>query len=778
MNMIPNIAIVKDINLKDLISNLNVGIFRCSIGHKGQFLFVNPALANLLGFKMDELLKTSAQEIFADPRIYRYLHDKIDRERHVYDVEVQLKRKDKKIVRCAINATAVKDKRGITKWIDGIIKDGTFQKHSEKDLIESKELFRTVFDNSAVAIMVTDKDERMVAWNPSTEKMLEMTKQDLFNKSVKDLYPPHEWNKIRAFRSKRKGMLSDIETQIYKRDGTLLDVIVSMSVLKDNQGNVIGTIDIVNDITKQKMAERRIKESENKIRVILDNSAAAITLIDEQERIVSWNNYTIQLLGKTKKDLYLKHVSMLYPEEEWLKIRAANIRQTGSKHHLETKVVRKDGKIIDVDLSINVLKDSNNKIIGSVGIMQDITEQKRVKEALLQAKLVAEEANNSKSLFLANMSHEVRTPMSTVLGMIDLTLDTDLNEEQRENLKTAKDAAENLLGLLNDILDLSRVESGKMRLETIEFNLPNVIKSICKALSVLAQNKNLELKLNIDHNVPELLLGDPVRIRQILVNLINNAIKFTHKGYIETKVKAASVSEKNCELIFSVTDTGIGIPEDKHDLIFEVFTQADDSTTRRYGGTGLGLAICKRLVEMMGGHIWVKSKEGEGSTFSFTCSFKIAEKKAVRVTTPEDQQALEAGQKLTEELFILLAEDNLVNQKITVKLLEKRGWKVETVENGKDVLDRIGQKSYDVILMDTHMPILDGLETTKIIREDEKKTGQHIPIIALTARVMEEDRQRCLKSGMDEYLPKPIDRKKMYEVIENITKNNNQRKSS
>jgi len=603
--------------------------------------------------------------------------------------------------------------------------------------------------------------------------MLGISKQDLFNRSVQDFYPLTEWRKLRSIRTKGKGMLSDIETQVLRKDGSLIDVMISISVLRDSGGDVIGSIDIMSDVTRQKTAERAIKESENKIRVIFDNSAAGITLTDENECLVSWNNYVEQLLGKSKKDLYKKHVSILYPPEEWLKIRAANIRLTGSKHHLETKIIRNDGKLIDVDLSINILKDSSNKVIGSVGIIQDITEQKQVKEQLLQAKLEAEEANNSKSLFLANMSHEVRTPMSTILGMIDLTLDTELDNEQQENLKTVKEAAENLLALLNDILDLSRAESGKLKMEAIEFNLPNVIKSICKGLDVLAQKKDLELKLNIDANVPKLLIGDPVRLRQILMNLINNSIKFTHKGYIETKVKATSVSSQECELLFSVSDTGIGIPADKQDLVFEVFTQADDSTTRCYGGTGLGLAICKRLVEMMSGHIWVKSKEKEGSAFYFTSCFKLPQPKdgsAKAVAKPEMQKVPEAPSKGISDLSILLAEDNLVNQKMTVRLLEKKGWHIETVDNGQGVLDLLNKKSFDLILMDTHMPVLDGLEATKIIQEEEKKTGRHIPIIALTARAMQEDRQKCLDSGMDEYIPKPIDRYKMYEVIESMIK--------
>ena len=560
-----------------------------------------------------------------------------------------------------------------------------------------------------------------------------------------------------------------METQIIKKDGTTIEASVSISVLKDIDGHISGAIGIIRDITSQKMAEKKLKESEYKTRVILDNSAAAITLIDENEHIVSWNKYTEHLLGMKRRDLYKKPVSFLYPKEEWKKIRAENIRKIGSKLHLETKAIRKDGRIIDIDLSINVLKDITGNIIGSVGIMQDNTERKQAQEMLLQAKLAAEEASNAKTLFLANMSHEVRTPMNAIIGMIDLTLDTELTDEQKDNLKTAKDAAGNLLSLINDILDLSRVEAGKINLEAIEINLKNVIHSVCKGLTVLAHNKNLELLWNVDSKVPELLIGDPVRLRQIIINLINNAIKFTHKGKIELNVKLASLSGEECQLLFSVADTGIGIAKEKQDKIFEMFTQADDSTSRRYGGTGLGLAISKRLVEMMNGRIWVESEQFKGSTFCFTADFKISKKEVSSIApSPAAVESQTAVQKDLHGVRILLAEDNLVNQKVATKVLEKKGCIVQVAENGQEVLDRINKESFDVILMDVQMPVLDGLEATKLIREEEKQTGRHIPIIAMTAHAMEGDEQKCLMAGMDGYIAKPFEPLKVYETIENL----------
>lgn len=644
-------------------------------------------------------------------------------------------------------------------------------KKAQRDLTESKELFRIVFNNSAVAITVADKDEKIIAWNPFAETMLGMNKKDLFNKSVKDLYSAEEWKRMRSLQIRRKGMLSDINTRVYKKDGSALDVNVSISIIRGADNDIIGSIGIMHDITQQKEAEQKIRESESKIRIILDNSAAAITLTDEQERIISWNRYTEQLLGMTKEELYLRPVSSLYPPEEWQKIREAEIRKSGSKHHMDTKLINKAGRLIEIDLSVNILKDSDNKIIGSVGIIQDITEQKRFQQMLMQAKIMAEEANSAKSLFLANMSHEVRTPMNTIMGMVDLTLDTELSTEQRDNLQTIKDAADILLSLLNDILDLSRVEAGKIQLEEIELNLANIVKSVCKGLSVLAKNKNLEIIRDVDPRIPETLVGDPVRIRQILVNLINNAIKFTFQGNITTKVKLQSLNEEKCEILFSVTDEGVGIPKEKQSIIFDAFTQADASMTRRFGGTGLGLSISKRLVEMMQGRIWVESEELMGSTFYFTAVFKAPKDvpaPPVEESPVEETEEVKAKVKEIKLLSVLLAEDNIINQKIVVKMLEKRGWKVAAAENGQQVLEFLEKEPFDLVLMDAQMPILDGFETTRLIRENEKKTGKHIPIIALTARAMTADRQQCLACGMDGYVSKPLDRQKLYDAIEQL----------
>ncbi len=653
---------------------------------------------------------------------------------------------------------------------DKILPSAAYQ--MEHDLIESRQLFKVVFDNSPAAITVTDDQERIVAWNPMAEKMLGMERSDLFNKPVSELYPPEEWKRIRGLNIRVKGMLTDISTRIIHKNGTVLDVNASISVLKDAKGKVIGSIGITYDMSRQKIAEEHLRDSENKLRVILDNSAAAITMTDAQERIVSWNTYTEKLLGMTKEDLYLKPVSALYPPEQWKNIRSLNIRQSGFKHHLETKAVRKDGAIIDVDLSVNILKNQQGDILGSVGMMHDITDQKYARELILQAKMAAEEANTAKSVFLAKMSHEVRTPMNAIIGMLDLTLDTPLTDEQKDNLKVAKDAADNLLSLINDILDISRAEAGKVVIEDVEINVPDIVKNVCKGLTVLARNKQVDVVWSIDPNTPRLLIGDPVRLRQVLVNLVNNAIKFTHKGKVQVNLQMKSLTDKDCEVAFEIIDSGIGIPQKNLANIFDVFTEAHNTTARRFGGTGLGLAICKKIVEMMRGQITVESTEGVGSTFKFVIIFgvnsELLQKQCSTTPTGGDNQSPDAMPAELRNLRILLAEDNTVNQRIALRVLEKFGWMATPVANGQEVLNILNGQNFDVVLMDDNMPLLNGVETTQAIRREEKQTGQHLPIIAMTANAMSGDRERYLASGMDGYVSKPIDRNLLYGEIVNV----------
>jgi two-component system, sensor histidine kinase len=373
----------------------------------------------------------------------------------------------------------------------------------------------------------------------------------------------------------------------------------------------------------------------------------------------------------------------------------------------------------------------------------------------------AMEASRAKSEFLAHMSHEIRTPMNGIIGMTDLALGTDPSAEQREYLETTRESAETLLGILNDILDFSKLESRRLELDAVPFAVREVLAATMRPLTLRAKQKGLMMTSEVGLGIPAYLVGDALRLKQVLGNLVGNAITFTEKGGVTLRVHEDARRGDASMLHFEINDTGIGIESDKHQMIFDPFTQADGSTTRRFGGTGLGLTISATLVHLMGGRIWLESEPGRGSTFHFTASFNVS---AAPRHTSARQDATPTGR--STRLRVLVAEDNIVNQRVAVGLLTRRGHSVVVAKNGREAVAAFIGGVFDVVLMDLQMPEMGGFEATAAIREHEGNAGARVRIIALTAHAMAEDRDRCLAAGMDGYLPKPVDAPKLFEAVE------------
>ena len=663
------------------------------------------------------------------------------------------------------------------------------------------------------------------------------------------------------------------------------------------------------DIARRVEAERAQVASEQRYRLLFQNNLAAVFLTSLGGQIQDCNKAYLDIWGCSSREEVLgRSAAEFYVRPGDREAFVEDLRKEGKVAGREICFRRTDGSLFWGLITASLLGATPASAVPMIqGTIVDITNRKRMEEALVEAKEAAEAANQAKNDFLANISHEIRTPMNGIIGMTELALDTDLTDEQREYLRTVQKSSEAMMDVINDILDFSKMEAKRLDLEKIEFSLKDCVGEALKTIAPRAQQKGLEIAAEINPELPDTILGDPGRLRQVILNLVGNAIKFTELGEVILYADVQTRTERNLTPHFRVRDTGIGIPQDKQQLIFEAFRQADSSSTRKYGGTGLGLSISAQLVELMGGKIWVESEPAKGSTFHFTATFEIAEGShlqvpaapveilhglrvlivddnetnrrllertldrwgAVPTSVADGRAALQAigsadeagnpfslilldhqmpgmdgfavahrirqdpklitttimmlsscGQRgdaaqcrklgivaylfkpfkqselvdailialggksapsagsplitrhaLRERrpaLTVLVAEDNVVNQLIAVRYLEKRGHRVDVAGDGREALAALEKNNYDVILMDVQMPEIDGFEATAAIRKREEGTGKHVRIVAMTAHAMEGDRARCLAAGMDEYIPKPILAKEMLAAVEGI----------
>ncbi len=499
---------------------------------------------------------------------------------------------------------------------------------------------------------------------------------------------------------------------------------------------------------------------EERYRDLVENANDLIFTADMEGRLTSINGAGERVSGYRREEILgIQAGAFARTPEDARVIDGALMRlKAGGQATFEVELGGKDGAPKFMEVSARAVHRPGRQPEVE-GIARDISERKRAEAALQQAKAAAEAASRAKSQFLANMSHEIRTPLNGLMGMTELALETDLSDEQRDYLATVQTSAEALLDIINEVLDFSKIESGKMLLDPAPFELAPGLEDALRPLAVRAARKGVAFDVEISDAARAWFLGDSGRLRQVLVNLAGNAVKFTESGHVRVIVEAAPAGDSSMELRFAVEDTGIGIPREKHEQIFDAFVQVDGSMTRRYGGTGLGLAISSRLVALMGGRLSVESEPGRGSVFRFTIALPVA---APAARAPARKPAPPAAAR---RLRVLLVEDNAVNQRLARLLLEKQGHAVTVAGDGLEALRAIESHPFDLVLMDVQMPHMDGLEAARAIREREKETGLRLPVVAMTAHALKGDRERCLEAGMDGYISKPIRADELLEAV-------------
>ncbi|QOX77828.1 PAS domain S-box protein [Trichlorobacter lovleyi] len=637
-------------------------------------------------------------------------------------------------------------------------------------LLKKNEQFqKTLIETLPDLVWMKDPDGVYLGCNPRFEELYGAKQSDIIGKTDYDFVEREladffrnndrkataagkptvneEWLTFAA--SGYQGRFETIKTPMFDTDGTLL-----------------GVLGVARDISERTRAYELLRLSEEKFASAFKASPDSVNLnrltdgtyLEVNEGFTSMIGYQPEeVLGKSSLDLKI----WVNPDDRQRLVH--ELQEHGFIRNLEAEFRRKDGSFITGQMSARVITVNGEQCL--LNITRDISERKKYEEELKQARQAAEAANRAKSEFLANMSHEIRTPMNGVIGMVQLLQFTTLNNEQQEYLQCLESSAQGLLSLLNDILDLSKIEAGKTTLEYADFSLRHSIQEVVTTQISQVHKKRLQLVTNLSDDIPEILYGDPLRLKQILLNLLGNAIKFTTAGSITIMARITGRQNGTLTVLLSVSDTGIGMTPEALQRIFAPFEQADNSTTRRFGGTGLGLTICRRLAELMGGRIWAESSDGHGSSFFVELPFMIRTHAAPSAAPP----VLHGSAGSTRSLQLLLAEDNAPNATTITAILKRMGHQLEVVSDGKQALDKWRCGHYDALLLDVAMPVMGGNEATRLIREEEQQTGQHIPIIAVTAHALRGDREQLLQDGFDGYVAKPVDMQHLARELERLT---------
>ena len=705
----------------------------------------------------------------------------------VRDTEVLIERPDGSRVTVVVNVRPVKNKLGDVTAAISCFYDITARKQAEEALLKEGALQSAIFNSANFSSIATDAKGVIQIFNVGAERMLGYTAAEVMNKiTPADISDPQEvvarakalsvelgtpitpGFEALVFKASR-GIEDIYELTYIRKDGSRFPAVVSVTALRDAQATIIGYLLIGTDNTARKQVEaeqqkldQRLRDQHFYTRSLIESNIDALMTTDPSGIITDVNKQMEALTGCTRDELIGAPFKAYFTDPERAEAAIKLVLSEKKVTDYELTARARDGTKTVVSYNATTFYDRDRTLQGVFAAARDVTESKRVEMELKQAMAVAESASRTKSDFLASMSHEIRTPMNAIMGIADLLAKTTLSPEQDKYVQIFRRAGDNLLNLINDILDLSKVEASQLELEHTGFSLSELLEKVTEMVSLRAHEKGLSLVCQIAPNVPVDLVGDPTRLRQVLLNLLGNAIKFTEAGKVALRITLEADSSVPTALRFEVSDTGIGIQGAKLDQVFERFTQADSSTTRRFGGSGLGLTISKRLVELMGGRIWAESEVGEGSVFSFAVPLEIWAGARRQATVPVGT----GPEPPLPGLRILLAEDSPDNCTITMAYLEDTPYRVDIAETGAIACEKFTSGQYDLVLMDRQMPVMDGLTATRTIRAWERANGQlPTPIIALTASALKGDREMCLAAGCTAYLSKPIKQEVLLQAI-------------
>ncbi len=733
------------------------------IDRNGRCLFASDNVELFAGLPAQEIIGKSYLELVRSEKSISFWNEAIQKVysgRRPYETEYVLEWKRKKII---FNWRLIPEfsVNGEIKSILSIARDVTEQRRLEQDY---QSLFREMLDGFAVHEILCDengkpKDYRFLAVNPAFERMTGLKAADVIGKTVLELLPGTEKHWIDNY-----GQVALTgEPMFFENFAGDLEKHFEVTAFQPLPGQFAC---IFADVTERKKAEEALRSSSERFSLAADSAGIGVWDLDIAKEFMVWDDWMYRIYNRGPGDFtgdFHEWEAMLNPEDlERLRAEALEALEGTREFDTHFRIAWPDGEERHIKSAAKVIRDQEGAPVRMVGINYDITYRKRAEEELLRAKELAESANRYKSEFLANMSHEIRTPLNGMLGMLQLLQVTELDKDQKEFVDIAILSSKRLTRLLSDILDLSRIEANRIVMLHEPFDFFEMVGQVCDLFQVSSRDLKIEFRNHIDPTIPRRLVGDAVRLQQVLNNIVGNAFKFTSSGWISVEVvPRPSNAPDICTLHFTVSDTGIGIPEDKLDSLFEPFTQAAEGYRREHQGAGLGLSICKRLVELMGGSISIESKEGEGTTVNFTVALEKAPDSGARFREVQDGKAGLPG------LDILVVEDDTVNRLTIVNLVQRLGHRAISVENGEQALDILKIRQFDAILMDVQMPVMDGVEATRAIRRGITGQGNKlIPIIAITAYAMEGDRDLFLQAGMNAYLAKPVEINSLSRAIE------------